>query len=354
MKTYGATVLVAAIFAIGAVCAPAVAQTRLFSDDSELQISIEGPLSTIVRTAERSTDPRPAAFIVQDGEAARRFEIELSAGGISRRTGGICTFPPLRLNFDADAVRNTVMQGQNKLKLVTRCRNGARYEQLTVLEYLAYRLYNEITPLSFRVRPVRVTYRDTDGRRGDETQLNFLIEDQSDAARRNERRAPIDVQSREVSAAQLDASSAATMSVFQFMIGNLDWDALADHPGEGCCHNVKLIAATGEARENIVPLPYDFDYSGFVGAPYAVAPEGLGVSNVRQRVFRGYCLHNAALPAALERFRARREAVLALIDGEVRLSESERRSARAYIQSFYAIIDDADQVDRQMIRRCRG
>src|SRR5688572_9823726 len=134
---------------LGAVVS-ASAQTRLFRDPTELQDVIEAPLNTLVRTAARNTDPHPAAFTVTADGAPQRFDIQLSARGISRRTGGICTSPPLRLDFDGDAVRGTLMQGQNRLKLVTRCRNGANYEQLIVLEYTAYRLYNEITPLSFR------------------------------------------------------------------------------------------------------------------------------------------------------------------------------------------------------------
>lgn len=69
-----------------------------------------------------------------------------------------------------------MLQGQHRLKLVTNCRPSRNYEQITVHEYLAYRLYNEITPYSYRVRPVRVD-RDTEGRRREETQFNFLIED---------------------------------------------------------------------------------------------------------------------------------------------------------------------------------
>ena len=198
-------VVVLFLTTIGAVV-PASAQTRLFSDDSELQVVIEAPLNTLVRTAARNTDPHRRR-VHRHRRAARRSAStsSSSAGGVSRRTGGICTFPPLRLNFDGDAVRGTLMQGQNRLKLVTRCRNGANYEQLTVLEYTAYRLYNEITPLSFRVRPARVTYRDTDGRRREDTQFNFLIEDVDDLARRNGRRVELEVAPDTVRSSQLDA-----------------------------------------------------------------------------------------------------------------------------------------------------
>lgn len=336
-----------------AATSPALAQQgpRLFTEHSELQLLIEAPMQDLVRTAERSTDPFPAAITMQ-GEGAARYDMQLSARGFSRRTLGICTFPPLRIDFDQSAMRGTVWRGQNKLKLVTRCRTGTSYEQLTVLEYLAYRMYNEITPLSFRVRPARVTYRDSSGRRRDDTQLNFLVEDVSDMARRNDRR-DIDVGPTEVSSTQLDPAAAANVGMFQYMIGNLDWDMVRGPSGGDCCHNGKLIAATAEARAMIVPVPYDFDMSGFVNAPYATPPPGMTVNNVRTRYYRGLCRYNDQAPAAAQRFRERREEILALIDGETRLNEGNRRSARRYIEEFYAVLDDSERFQNQIIERCR-
>src|SRR5690606_6494200 len=115
---------------------------------------IEAPLTDLVRAAPRSTDPF-AAGITWRGEGGddARYDIQLSPRGLSRRTRGICSFPPLRLDFDQNAMRGTPWRGQNRLKLVTACRNGANYQQLIVLEMLAYRIFNEITPMSFRVRP---------------------------------------------------------------------------------------------------------------------------------------------------------------------------------------------------------
>jgi hypothetical protein len=334
---------------------PAFAQQnppRLFSDESEIQLLIEAPMQELVRNAARTTDPYPAAITMQ-GEGAQRYDMQLAARGFSRRTRGICTFPPLRLDFDQSAMRGTVWRGQNKLKLATRCRGGDQYEELIVLEYVAYRMYNAVTPQSFRVRPARVTYRDTSGRRREETQFNFLIEDVSDMARRNDRRG-IEVGPAEVSSTQLDPTSAATLSMFQFMIGNLDWDMVRgpEHE-EGCCHNTKLIAATAEAREMLVSVPYDFDISGFVNAPYAIPPEGLPVQSVRNRYYRGLCRYNEQAPAAAQLFRERREAILAAIEGEQRLSDGQRRSARRYIESFFEVIDDPGRFQNQVIERCR-
>lgn len=349
-RSWTAGALCAAMLALAA---PASAQTPLFSDQAEVQLVIEGPIGQLVRSASRSTDPVQASVSLVGGGGAQRFDIELSPRGFSRRTGGICNFPPLRLDFDKDALRGTLLRGQNRLKLVTRCRNSSSYEQLTVLEYTAYRLFNEITPLSYRVRPARVTYRDSDGRRREETQFNFLIEDVDDVARRNGRVA-LDVLSNEVRSAQLDPDAAARVGLFQFMIGNLDWDMVAGPEGEECCHNGKLLAASETARQAVVPIPYDFDYSGFVNAPYAAPPESINVRNVRTRHYRGLCRHNDQLPAAVEHFRARRDALYSVIDGETRLSDARRRTARRYIEEFFAILDDPARVQRQLIQRCRG
>jgi hypothetical protein len=341
--------MAAVILAGASWTSAARAQTPLFSENSEIQLTLEGPIGALVRAARRNTDPVPAAAIV-NGE---RFDIALSARGLSRRTGGICTFPPLRLDFEGAQVRGTQMRGQNRLKLVTRCRNNPAYQQLTVLEYTAYRLYNEITPLSFRVRPATVTYRDTAGRRRNDVQFNFLIEDVDDLARRNGL-AAIDVLSSEVRPSQLDPGAAARVALFQFMIGNLDWDMVAGPAGEECCHNGKLIAATASSRSAVVPVPYDFDFSGFVNAPYATPPEAIDVNNVRTRRFRGYCRYNDQLPAAIAHVQSRRAALLAIIDGETRLPEGRRRAARSYIEGFFAVLDDPARVERELVGRCRN
>lgn len=334
--------------------APAAAQTPLFSENTELQVIIESPINTIVRQAARSTDPHPATLTVLGGGEPQTFPIELSARGLSRRTRGICQFPPLRIAFADGVTRRTLMRGQNQLKLVTRCRSGANFEQLIVLEYLAYRIFNEITPLSFRVRPMSVTYRDSAGRRAEETQFNFVIEDADDLARRNNRLVELEVRSGEVRFAQLSPRAATEYALFQFMIGNLDWDMVQGPEPEECCHNTRLLAASATARENVIPAPYDFDVSGLVNAPYAVPPEQFGLRNIRQRYYRGVCRYNAQIPAAIATFQARREAINALIANEPRLNQSRRESTQRYIDEFFEIIADPQRVEREIIARCRG
>ncbi|WP_395647913.1 hypothetical protein [Terricaulis sp.] len=349
---HGLAALLVLAFATPASAQPSNRPTALFAEESELAITIEAPLGSLVRNAPRSTAPVQATLILTGAGEPQRFAISLSARGITRRTGGVCSFPPLRIDFGDTSLRGTVFRGQGKLKLVTHCRPGSNFEQNTVMEYTAYRLFNAVTPVSFRVRPVRVTYHDTDGRRSDETRFAFLIEDVDDMAHRNDRVA-LDVLSGVVTSSQLDPDASARFGLFEYMIGNLDWDQTQGHAGEECCHNSKLIAQTQQTRTGVISVPYDFDYSGLVNADYAVPPAGLPVQNVRQRLYRGLCRHNDALPGAIALFQSRRTEIMAAVTGESRLNEARRRSAQQYLENFFEVIDDPARVQSQLIERCR-
>ena len=331
---------------------PALAQTRLFSESAPIYITVSAPLSTLIQRAPRSTDPFPGSVTLNEG-APHEFAIQLNARGVTRRIAGICNFPPLRIDFDAHVTNGTLFEGQNKLKLVDPCRQGGSYEQLVVLEYLAYRLYNVITPVSYRVRAVQVTFHDTDRHRGDASNFGYLIEAIDDVAHRNHLHAP-SILSNALNASQLDGVAASRFALFEYMISNLDWDMVAGRPGEECCHNGKLLVASTAAPSNAVPVPYDFDYSGLVGAPYAVPPEGIRIASVRTRYFRGYCRYNDQLAGVIEEFRQHKDALFAVIDNEPALQQGRRQSAHAYLQDFFNTLDNPDAVRRNLTGHCRG
>jgi len=340
--------------AIGAVVTPVSAQTPLFTDNSEIQLVVEVPLTTLLRQAARNPQPHAGTVTLVGAGEPQRFAIAISARGVSRRTLGICAFPPLRIDLQEGSRRGTLLQGQDKIKVVTLCRPGARYEQMHALEGLAYRFYNAITDYSYRVRPARITYRDSEGRRREESQFNWLVEDIDDVARRNGRRVAMNVASGQLRYAQLNGRAATELALFQFMIGNLDWDMQQSAAGRDCCHNVRHIAVSQTAADNIIPVPYDFDASGLVDAPYAVPPEGVPVRDVRQRHYRGMCRFNDQVPAVIAAFQSRRDAINVLIAAETRLGEARRASTQRYIDDFFEIIADPARVQSQIIERCRG
>ncbi len=73
-----------------------------------------------------------------------------------------------------------------------------------------------------------------------------------------------------------------------------------------------------------------------------------------QRVYRGFCFHHDALPAALERFTERRAALEELLLDPALPQEKARSAAWKYVTDFYEILDHPKKLESQVLRRCRG
>lgn len=350
---------IAAILGCLAGTAAAATPSRLFVDDAPLKLSITAPFPALERTARSNTASYPASLSFSEaGAPERTLAVQLAPRGKTRRTGGYCSFPPLALEFRKGTARGTPFHGQHRLKLVTYCNPGRDYEQRVVLEYLAYRMLNVLTPASFRVRKVEVTYRTRPDDAGT-TRTGFLIEPQEAVADRNGREV-LQSKSFEVSPTQLERRAAARAALFQFMISNLDWEFLAAHPGEACCHNMRLLGshkAVAASATQVVPVPYDFDFSGLVDAPYAQPPEQLekteGITTTKERYYRGYCASTPEVAAAAGEFRTHKAAILAMINGEPSLTDAYKARAARFIEGFYAVIDDPAQFDRKVVKHCR-
>ena len=76
----------------------------------------------------------------------------------------------------------------------------------------------------------------------------------------------------------LEGKDLALAYLFEYLIGNLDFSFNG-------LHNTELLATT-DGR--VLPVAYDFDFSGAVNTSYAVPPPDYGVPNVRTRKFMGY------------------------------------------------------------------
>ena len=317
----------------------------LFQSDSPLELTIEGPLRRLARNADDRTE---LAGIVRyrDSSGEVALDAEIRIRGKSRLE--ICDFPPLRVDFERGQLDGTVFAGQNHLKLVTLCKPRDAYREYLAQEYQIYRAYSGLTDYSFRVRWASVTYVDTERRRGEPfTEPAFLIEEDWEVAERHGL-AALDVPA--VGLAELEARSGALLSLFQFMIGNTDWSAIAAAPEESCCHNGKPI---GSAGRGVIVLPYDFDHAGLIDAEYAQPRGHLRIRSVRQRLYRGYCATNGELDWAVQRFNERRQAIESAFHSE-RIGERTRSRTLAYIADFYEIVNDSEQRQSAIVEMCRA
>lgn len=314
----------------------------LFQSADPLSFTLSADFEQVNKDRDRARRRRfPAVLtvIAADGRP-RPIPVTLRTRGKFRLDRRNCRFVPLRVEFPMQEMKGTPFDGQEALKLVTHCQNDGVREQYMLREYLAYRLFNVLTPRSFRVRLAQATYVDSVLGKTIATRPALWLESEKDLAGRLEGRIA-EVTGRLLR--ELDAGSLTLMMMFEYMIGNTDFSVYA-------LHNVRLVQ---DAAGVLYPVPHDFDHSGLVDAHYAAPPPNLPIRSVVERLYRGPCPAPQQLEAALARFRAVEKEVMDLFDGVPGLDRTHRRKAKEYLDEFYSTIGRPAAVKRLFVERCR-
>jgi hypothetical protein len=315
----------------------------LFADHEPLQLRIEADIRSL-RGDRGSNRPQREGRLVVIGEdrSETALPLKIRTRGKFRLERSTCEFPPLRLNLPRKKVRGSVFEGQNKLKLVTHCRDRDAFEQNTLEEYLIYRLYNVMTPASFQVRLARITYIDTEGRDEPRERWGFLIESESALAERlGGTLTGLDGEL--VHPARMRGEDTGRVTLFNYLVGNTDFSMYYGHN----------VVAVEVDPSRVVPVPYDFDWSGLVNARYAKPAPELGTRSVRQRVFRGVCRPDVDYAGHYRTLLERREEMVALVQDQVGLAESRRREALDYLDEGWSVFQDPGESGKKIEGRCR-
>ncbi|MGB5510720.1 MAG: hypothetical protein WBM87_03330, partial [Woeseiaceae bacterium] len=322
----------------------------LFRDESIIKAVLTAPIAQAY--AQRDQDVRlymPGKWVYADSDGKNhRLDVSIRTRGLFRRE--YCDLPPIQLNFKKKQVKDTLFAGQNKLKVVAPCKNGAQWQQKVVLEYLAYRTLQILTDASFSTRLVRLSYVDSDEKKEPWTDLVFVIEDDDDMADRLGL-VKLGVVANQFN--QLDRAATALAELFQLLIANNDFSVLQGPKGEVCCHNSEILAPKGNADSRI-PVPFDFDLSGLVNAKYAAPPSSIPIRFVRTRYYRGLCHPPGVLENAMAQIQSRRAEILALYAGTPLLEPRTKESTYRYIAEFFELLDDPKRVEKEIVGRCRG
>lgn len=298
----------------------------LFSNDDVLNITLSGNIRELVKDRKEESQYKPFNLSYQEKDGAWvSIPIEVKTRGHFRKTQGGCSYPPMLFNFSKQKeVKHTLFRHQNKLKLVTPCRD----EKFVVREYLAYKLSNLITPKSFGARLVKVIYDDTVSGKKSTPLYGILLEEEDQMAKRNNAKL---LEKKLVRPQQTQTDDFMNMAVFNFLIGNTDWSVQY-------LQNIKLI--TTENSEVPSAVPYDFDHAGIVEAPYAKPAEQLMLSTIRERRYRGYCINDMAqFDKVFGHFNELKEKIYGVYTKSTLLEEGYIKSTSKYLDEFYKTIN---------------
>ena len=314
----------------------------LFESEEPLKLTLIIDIKTVKN--DNSEDPQYSAgkLTLHEASGDTNFDIQVKARGHSRRLYNICSFPPIKLNFKKKAVVETVFEGQDKLKLVAYCKDSDLFQDYVIQEYMIYKLYNILTPYSFKVRLAEITYKDINDKSREVTRFGFLIEDDDNMAERN---GGVITEILMSNHDRCERNTLDIFTIFQYMIGNADWWI-----AKPIVHNVKLLYKEGEP---ITPVPYDFDYCGVINANYAVPPEVLPIESVRERYFMGYCRIPGSYEKTISIFNEKKDEIYELYNSFDFLDEKKKKTILKYYDDFYKNVNDPKQLERRIYNNCQ-
>lgn len=321
------------------VQAQPIDSVQFFADEGIIEMSLTTDIAKMQK--EKGVD------MFQEATVSLRFPdntvieeaVTVAPRGHFRRE--YCNIPPIMVDFSSP--RSPRLSPLGKLKLVIGCGSNGNDEQLLLKEYLIYKIYNLLDDKSFRVRLLKVNYKDTRNKVKPFFQYAFLIEDDNDMARRN---GCIRKPKAQYSSESTDREVMTKVAVFEYMISNGDWSVPNNH-------NIRLIYEKNTPAALPYVVPYDFDHSGFVNASYAVPNELLGTESVTERVYRGFPRGMDELQSTLKIFRNKKDNIMALINKSELLQARTRKELVEYLEEFYKTINDKRQVQSIFIDNAR-
>lgn len=300
------------------------AQSTIFqylSDLEEPHLTLSMNIDSLLDTNERFTDAT-LGITSADGDHVE-WEIKVRPRGRFRRKA--CDFPPLQFNFSKKDLRKAGYAEFDKIKLVLPCISGPDSIENIMEEKLVYDLYNIITEESFKTKIVRVTVL-SESESNPIEYTGFIIEPNDELAHRM---GGTDVEMFNPPRDSLDPANYNRVAVFQFMVGNFDWDTQLTR-------NVRYIRAGDYNRLFLVP--YDFDYSSIVSASYMAADASFGISQKLDRVYLGKHFNDILAPT-IDEILDHKDEILDYVSDYELLSKSRRGEISGFLKTFFRYVD---------------
>ena len=316
---------------------------NIFDLEAPLKITLKYDITSFIKNKHKAEYIDAELQILSETNEPVIKNIRIQARGNFRK--GQCYFPPLSLNFKTDSIKRTELAGTKKIKVVTHCTTGKNNDNIVLREYLVYKLYNILTEKSFRVKLLDITYIDTGKKKLEFQETGFIIEPADLVAKRNN---SILIDPMVVKGANLVEEDADRAAMFQYMISNTDWRIKSGH-------NTKYMKSMTDVTPKVIPVPYDFDFSAVVDAPYAFPQEWSDAETLYQRNYLGYCRNDESeYLKIISLFLEKENQVMSYIKDIKYLGEKDKKYVSEYISEFYSEIKDQKSFLNKIRYQCRS
>ncbi len=316
----------------------------LFAERTALPVKLEYSIRDLLRQTDDSTYISSVLKYQNEAGGFTELNVELRKRGHNRLEN--CFYPPLKIKIRKSDYKETLFDTHKRLKMVLPCLTERDKNDNVVKEYLAYRIFEIVSPYYFNTRMVDLEFNEvrSNGKIKTHNMKAFLVEDDKHVAKRYGGK----IYERRVHPMQQEDMASIRHALFQFLIGNTDYSQYD-------MHNVKVMFH----EKDFIPIPYDFDMAGMVNCSYAVVSqignEKLPLSSVKQRLYRGFRRNPAFFEKVRQEFLSKQNEILNLVDsskGEFQ-HENEYEVCREYILDFFELLADDNKFKSQILGKAR-
>ena len=283
----------------------------------------------------------PAVLTSIEEGSHEHYNVRIKTRGTFRKS--YCSLPPFWLNINRSGIPSASLKGIKKIKIVSHCMKSADYQDYVLKEYLAYKIYQLISPYSFRVRLLHVNYIDTGRKNRQSEGWAFAIEPVETMAERLD--AAI-IENTKLSMARMNAGIMDRLSMYYYMTGNTDFSITG-------MHNVKIIRLNKPGPLGNIPVPYDFDFTGFVNTSYSSPADNVPLEKVTERYYVGPCRPEETFNGIIAAYFNTSDEIHSLLQSFEYMSLEQKLDMLRFIESFFDEISQENFIRENIMKSCK-
>lgn len=315
----------------------------LFNRHDSLSLKLNYSKKELLKFTNDSTYIKSNISYAEKNGDFKNMKVKLRARGNYRRKH--CYYVPLYLKINKTDSKGSIFEKDKKIKIVLPCLKSKKSNDNVVKEYLAYKIFECLSPYYFesKLTPIHLEEQ-LNNKNIDHNLMAILVQDDKQVAASFHG----NIIKRNVHPQNQDPLSSVRNALFQFMIGNTDFSAAYQH-------NEKIFFID----KKIVPVPYDFDMSGFVNPSYAIVSVvndvELPITRVTQRMYRGFEQDEKVVQQVRQEFLDRQTEVFNILDQNKIFFEDPKEftEAREFLLDFYQILSNDKKFNNNVLKRGR-
>lgn len=258
---------------------------------------------------------------------------QIKTRGKYRNSESHCKYPPVMLRFNSNLTTGTIFEGIERLKVVTEC----SMPELIKRELFVYKAFGILTNFSFLTREAIIRFQDLSDSSICVESSAFFIEPVEALALRT-RAKVLDFEM--IQPDLLQPEQITRIYLFNYMVGNLDWDIETDK-------NLAFLYF----NDSVYVVPYDFDFAAILYVQGQNEKMLLDKNPYHNMVLRRLCRSKKEYKNAVKEFRYHKKSMYKILNN-IDIAKESKGFMKNYLFRYYFRMKNPVFLHRHLYKQC--